>query len=326
MTPINPCHRLYRYVLFAALLLISSQALIAQTAQIVRTIRNVNLRTDPSTVNDPTRLLGPGVTLTLVEAAKKRNYYHVRTPEGEDGWVWARNVDVVAGGELPPPVPAAIAPAVNRSWPKPTPSKSTFEGLEGPCPAEGDASDADQFILKNRSDVPASYHDITWEAIYDLPYPGKDDKADRAKNLRKKWTAAQLSVIRPFEGVPVRVVGYLSKVKPQTGGKGEGTNCHQHLNGDVDAHLAFVKDLGDPESEAIVIEWTPRLLKAHPSWTKAKLTPLTDKPVRISGFLMVDPDHYGHLGKYRNTIWEIHPITRIEVTVDGHFVDLDDID
>ncbi|MCP6769113.1 hypothetical protein NL529_30130, partial [Klebsiella pneumoniae] len=86
------------------------------------------------------------------------------------------------------------------------------------------------------------------------------------------------------------------------------------------AHLAFVNTKGGPETDAIVIEWTPRFLKDHPNWTKAKLTPFIDKPVRISGFLMVDPDHYGHLGKFRNTIWEIHPISKIEVTTAGNFV------
>jgi hypothetical protein len=28
---------------------------------------------------------------------------------------------------------------------------------------------------------------------------------------------------------------------------------------------------------------------------------------------MFDPDHRAHLNKYRHTLWEIHPITAIEV-------------
>jgi hypothetical protein len=134
-----------------------------------------------------------------------------------------------------------------------------------------------------------------------------------------------MSIIEPFEGIPVRAVGYIVAIKPQNGGKGEGTNCHQNQNGDVDAHLAFVEHAGDPESTAIVIEWTPRILKSHPNWTKAKLSKYVDKQVRITGWLMVDPDHYGHLGKYRNTIWELHPITAIEVTSGSKFVNLDHV-
>ena len=49
----------------------------------------------------------------------------------------------------------------------------------------------------------------------------------------------------------------------------------------------------------------------------------SDKPVRISGWLLLDPEHRNHLGKYRSTLWEIHPITRIEVMKDGSWVDLD---
>jgi len=40
---------------------------------------------------------------------------------------------------------------------------------------------------------------------------------------------------------------------------------------------------------------------------------------------MVDPDHVNHLGKYRGTLWEVHPITKFEVFQDGQFVDLDNI-
>jgi hypothetical protein len=325
MRPINSNWQVFRSVVLLAVLLVSFLSGFAQTGQRIETVRNVNLRIDPSTKHDPVRLLGPGLTLELVELEKNRNYCHVRTTEGEEGWVWARNVELASGdtSELLPP--AGLAAAVDRTWFKPVPSQTVFTGQEGPCPAEGDASDEDQFILKNRDDVPTSYHDVTWTAIYELPYPGRDDKPNRAKNLRKKWTAEQLAVIQPFEGIPVRVVGYILKIKPQSGGAGEGTNCHQHLNGDVDAHLAFVKELADPESDAIVIEWTPRFLKDHPNWTKAKLGKYIDKPVRISGWLMVDPDHYGHLGKFRNTIWELHPITMIEVWENGKFVKLDDV-
>ena len=33
--------------------------------------------------------------------------------------------------------------------------------------------------------------------------------------------------------------------------------------------------------------------------------------------------HRNHLGKYRSTLWEIHPITKIEVFKDNRWVDLD---
>ena len=51
----------------------------------------------------------------------------------------------------------------------------------------------------------------------------------------------------------------------------------------------------------------------------------TDKTVRVSGWLTVDPDHVNHLGKYRDTLWEIHPIAKFEVFKDGEFVDMDEL-
>ena len=39
----------------------------------------------------------------------------------------------------------------------------------------------------------------------------------------------------------------------------------------------------------------------------------TNTQVRISGWLMLDQEHPEQIGKTRGTLWEIHPITRIEV-------------
>jgi hypothetical protein len=54
----------------------------------------------------------------------------------------------------------------------------------------------------------------------------------------------------------------------------------------------------------------------------------TGKPIRVSGFLMLDPEHRNQVGKYRLTVWEIHPITQIEVCdktscADNEWVPLD---
>jgi hypothetical protein len=38
---------------------------------------------------------------------------------------------------------------------------------------------------------------------------------------------------------------------------------------------------------------------------------------------MLDPDHPNMVGSARGTIWEIHPITKIEVWKSGAWVDLE---
>ena len=38
-----------------------------------------------------------------------------------------------------------------------------------------------------------------------------------------------------------------------------------------------------------------------------------------SGWLLFDPVHKGHLGTFRASLWEIHPITKIEVFRNGQW-------
>ena len=317
-------------VLVCTIFLLSPASVFAQTTGKVEVTRNVNLRVDASTAMDPIEMLRPPERLDLVEPGKVNGYYHVRGEDGDEGWVWANNVKLLTQEEidsLSPPTASSGAAHILSSWPKGTVKKTTFNGKEGPCPFDGNGSDADQFTLKNRADSPASFKDVSWQAIDELDFPGKSD-GNYAKPHRKDWTAQELAIIEPFEGIAVRVIGYIVAIKPQNTGNGEGTNCNFNKIGDVDTHLALVADTGDGEKTSIVIEWTPRFLKAHPNWTKSKLMPWldSDNPVRVTGWLMVDPDHVNHLGKYRNTLWEVHPITKCEVFQNGQFVDLDNID
>ena len=134
-----------------------------------------------------------------------------------------------------------------------------------------------------------------------------------------------MAVIRPYEGVAVRVMGHLVAIKPQNHGSGESTNCYWTTAAETDWHIALVKKEGQGEEKAIVVETTPRIRRTHSKWTKGRLDPWVDSdaPVQISGWLMYDPQHKNHLGRYRMTLWEIHPITKIEVFKDATWRDLD---
>jgi hypothetical protein len=51
---------------------------------------------------------------------------------------------------------------------------------------------------------------------------------------------------------------------------------------------------------------------------------INQQKVRISGWLMLDPEHKDMIDEgLRSTLWEIHPITKIEVWSNGAWVDLD---
>lgn len=62
---------------------------VAQTATIVR---NVNLRADPSPNQPAIRLLTPNDHVTLLAQLPTSGFYHVRTADAQEGWVWARNI------------------------------------------------------------------------------------------------------------------------------------------------------------------------------------------------------------------------------------------
>ena len=75
---------------------------------------------------------------------------------------------------------------------------------------------------------------------------------------------------------------------------------------EVDWRLDLTNQPEQPISQAIVIETTPRVRMNHPAWGVDKLTPRLDSTdqVRISGWLMLDPEHADQVGQSRGTTWE----------------------
>ena len=100
--------------------------------------------------------------------------------------------------------------------------------------------------------------------------------------------------------------------------------------------MPLTAQVGEGEDVAIIVETTPRVRREHASWTTARLKPWTAhvgshanpnynrQKVRISGWLMLDPEHQDMIDTgLRSTLWEVHPITKIEVWDAGQWVDLD---
>ena len=78
-------------------------------------------------------------------------------------------------------------------------------------------------------------------------------------------------------------------------------------------------------TQSMVVEISPREIADHPGWAHSKLVELSKHgtKVRISGWIMWDEEHGSEVGKSRGTLWEIHPIHRIEVFEGGEWKDLD---
>lgn len=70
----------------------------AQTATVKR---NVNLRPDPSTDNDPVTTLTPPAQVDLIEPDATDGFFHVKTGEGQEGWVWGRNIHIKTASTTP---------------------------------------------------------------------------------------------------------------------------------------------------------------------------------------------------------------------------------
>jgi hypothetical protein len=127
--------------------------------------------------------------------------------------------------------------------------------------------------------------------------------------------------------------------------KAESCNCGAIAPDLVDWHCWVTKSapkevkkaeggaitIGDERRFAVVCETTPRVRAKHPKW---KLNEFADiaiqkKRVRLTGWIMFDPAHSDQLlaaeiqKPTRATLWEVHPLTKVEVQEDGSWRDLD---
>lgn len=345
-------------LLLALLVSLPRATAAAQSADYVTTTWT-NLRQRPSTSGAKLRVLPPNDTLSKRTVTPHAGWVAVRTSDGVAGWVSELKVRdlhhlAAAGGTVVTGAPGAggAGPAahIDPSWAKPALDTQTIrvQGNTLSCGPFGDGADDGANYHKNRSDVPATSNAVTLDAIRSLP-----DTALWRFNNRKTWTAADSALVLPYEGIPVTVEGYFEIVKPQatsapSGTKkvGEAPNCHSWAEEDTDWHMALVADPSETEERAVVVEPTPRTKRHNIVWSPAKVqafairrTPSSPRnetgavKVRVTGFLMLDPVHPTHIrgnckancgtkSFYRATLWEVHPVTRIEVWQNGAWVDV----
>lgn len=199
------------------------------------------------------------------------------------------------------------------SAPKPAPKWNTA----WECPPAGDAtapnspSDPDLNRLKNRVDI-GNFIRTDFATLRSLPAP-----PGSTRKKRSRWTQLQRDAIAPYEGTPLALEGYLALVDHQSGGRierEESCNCHVADARFYDFHLWLLNAPGDSRDKALVVEVTPSVRAVHPGWTLLNLSRLARarQKVRVSGWLMFDQEHPEQIGKTRSTLWEIHPIIKIE--------------
>jgi hypothetical protein len=191
---------------------------------------------------------------------------------------------------------------------------SDFQG----CPPEGDATahgraDPANNVLKNRDTELKEFEAVTIPAIVALATDGV------SKRHRSEWPGSFMRIVVKNEARAVAAEGYLLAIKQEGP---ESTNCHsQELR---DFHMWLAPSPTSPKSASIVVEITPRIREHHEGWKLNTLKHLAKDHarVRISGWLFLDPEHPDQIGKSRATIWEVHPITRIEIWSGGKWMEL----
>lgn len=228
-----------------------------------------------------------------------------------------RVTSTAAGAAVPPSPAAAVnapqlippgGPTVPSLTKKPTPVATGFRG----CPPEGDGGDRALNRLKNRVDT-AAWLPASIEAVMALRWPHTVERRPRAG-----WRRADSVSVAVSEGTPIVVEGYLVGAKQEGP---ESPNCHGADAALRDWHMWLSANPGRDRRHAMVVETTPVVRAMHPRWSLRTIHALVRDsiPVRVSGWLMLDPEHPDQVGKSRGTIWEIHPIMKIEVKRGGRW-------
>lgn len=227
-------------------------------------------------------------------------------------------VMATAAGVAVAPSPAAavnapqlippVAPTLPSLTTKPKPVATGFRD----CPPEGDGGDRDLNRLKNRVDT-ATWLPASIEAVLALRWPQRIERRPRAR-----WRRADSVSVAISEGTPIAVEGYLVGAKQEGP---ESPNCHGADAVLRDWHMWLSARPGRDRRHAVVVETTPVVRAMHSKWTLRTMHALVRDsiPVRVSGWLMLDPEHPDQVGKSRGTIWEIHPIMKIEVKRNGRW-------
>lgn len=172
----------------------------------------------------------------------------------------------------------------------------------GQCPTYGDATDPDDKVLNT--------------------------KKNRSVNVSKKPTKVLLeNILKPGndttrfnDSMYVEVTGYVIEVVKS--GK-ESCNCDSSSYMNTDIHVYVGQKDAKSKAECFVVEISPKAKKKLINQFKefSDWRNLETKQVKFTGWMMFDVEHKGNAANtckkctnvWRKTIWEIHPVTKVEI-------------
>jgi hypothetical protein len=311
-----------RRIGFAFAVLVWSTIVFAQAVATVT--HNGNLRPTPSSAQPPIRLLTPPETVTLINSAPVNGYYHVRTAQGEEGWIFRNSVKL--GGTLPAPPAAACGPGTEIVPHTSCPAVG-MHGQNGQLVAYSQTSDAGLRNLAKRHvpDPNCTPKPFTLDDARSMQNFIDNTFADARTTKTKFEPARSLKNIATFdgqmsEGDLVRFSAYLVKARDEGS---ESVNCAG--NDGTDIHISIgPKSTHPTEYDGIVAEMIPQVAKPA-GWDTVTLNRLAGKQVLLVGGLSYDNEHlvnddpaHPKSGQpKRFSLWEIHPITAFYVCPAG---------
>ncbi len=186
------------------------------------------------------------------------------------------------------------------------------------CPITGEltatAGDADLNALKNRTpQVSFPGEPVQVQHMLSLPTPSVTTAVSR-----KKWSQEDLDIVAEPESKGIQLEGFLVYQRHQAP---ELCNCKDP--DERDFHVWICPATTSDNLDCVVVEATPRWQAVNNNWNQKTFSKLKNAKahVRITGWLLYDQDHGIEVGKSRATLWEIHPITKIEVEQSGSWVE-----
>ncbi len=305
-------------------LLLGPASLVAQKQATVK--QATNLRADPSTHNPPIQTLPKGTNVFIVAPQPTNGFYHVRTADKKEGWVWSASVSI--GAHRPQASRKLVRrPTVVETGPEEHAAVACAGDLSS-CPTNG-CSPADSphglaNQLKRRNPGGGTPALLTFDDFQSLQgqadsLVGEDKELtsdDRAKLSNLAVTNGTVS-----EGDLISVVAYLVGVPhPNTG---ESVNCNLKGPDNNDFHIPISNDLANSDFQGIVVEMIPQ--NRPDVWTLANLTQVENsrRLVMVTGALLYDNFHFVNgdpsaprKGQpHRFSLWEVHPISQFVVCV-----------
>jgi hypothetical protein len=191
------------------------------------------------------------------------------------------------------------------------PAVSSSESI---CPPQGDGGDPILNRLKNRTGEPSSFEEMDVnQFMRELPYLF-------TPLFRDDFSKDQKQFIEKKEKHGISLVGYIFAARLSLP---DSTNCHSKIRREIHIYMVEHQPQSDQElesinNETVVVEITPAGQDLHLNWKLQVFGQLAKRAakIRVSGWPLYDSLDKNVVGKTRGTIWEIDPVTKMEVWKD----------